>query len=491
MPSEADDARLTAYALGELTGEERAAVESLLAHSEDARSEVADIEQASSVLREVLRSAPTAQLRPEQRAAVEAAADRLPMAGARSMPRWVIWAGLATAAAALAATALPPLFREAPVTPARDDTPSSTPALSVSAALREAPPEAHLADAASPGPPAGPRVTPLRTLSSVSFRNAGWFAWSQEACDQGGNVFFTVVPAAKQRHPSGGATPAERRMKMGDILGVSADGSKTTLYRPAVISAAAGAGDIKTISVALDTDGKLHVLVWAGIDRQYIVSFDKSGEHHSDVEVDGSEILASKLEIFGTGELLLRGSRTDAHGEPRFRMVVMDAAGRTFRDVTGPPVGASGRRRSSALSNLSDQMARAPDGRIYYTAEGESSVTVIGPSGESEAAFKLLPMPPDRRLIALKAAGPRLAAIYWQRGTTDYDWHYWIAVYDASLGERVAVYGPAQGLPVCYQYDGSEDRFTLFKNAKDLVTVAPAGGSMAAENPEPPRQGRR
>jgi hypothetical protein len=121
---------------------------------------------------------------------------------------------------------------------------------------------------------------------------------------------------------------------------------------------------------------------------------------------------------------------------------------------------------------LDDHLARGGDGRIYFVRGGEDSIDVIDASGNSEQAFKLAPMPRNRRLVELMAAGQRLAATYYEEQADDRGRH-WIAVYDVLLGERLAVYGPAPGVPVCYQYNGRQDRFTLLKDGHSLVTASP------------------
>ena len=119
---------LTAYALGELEGEARAAVEAMLAGSEDARLEVDEVRATAARLREAFASVPHQALTSTQRAAVEAEAAR----GARRPRRsWssaaALAAGVAASLVAVAVTFVP-LRRSAKQTvPAGSDVPQPSP----------------------------------------------------------------------------------------------------------------------------------------------------------------------------------------------------------------------------------------------------------------------------------------------------------------------------------------------------------------------------
>jgi secreted protein with Ig-like and vWFA domain/anti-sigma factor RsiW len=109
-----DDPLLTAYALGEVTDEERAAVERFLDENPDARAEVEDIRAAATLLAGALAEEDAPALTPEQRTAVlEAAADpapvRTPARRGRLALRLALAAGLIIAIGA--AFLLPALSR--------------------------------------------------------------------------------------------------------------------------------------------------------------------------------------------------------------------------------------------------------------------------------------------------------------------------------------------------------------------------------------------
>lgn len=97
------EARLTAYALGELSADERAEVERWLAEEPELAAFVDEVRATAGLLEEGLRSEPAAALREEQRAAIAAIAAGPParrVAGAGSSRNWL---ALATAAGMLAA----------------------------------------------------------------------------------------------------------------------------------------------------------------------------------------------------------------------------------------------------------------------------------------------------------------------------------------------------------------------------------------------------
>ncbi|HET6898696.1 MAG TPA: von Willebrand factor type A domain-containing protein [Vicinamibacteria bacterium] len=101
QPREED---LTAYALGELDAEARAAVEAMLAGSADARREVEEVRATAARLRDAFASATHQAPTSEQRAAVEAEAAREPRSRRRS---WSVAASLiAGVAASLVAVAV-------------------------------------------------------------------------------------------------------------------------------------------------------------------------------------------------------------------------------------------------------------------------------------------------------------------------------------------------------------------------------------------------
>jgi len=113
MHEEPREEDLTAYALGELDGEARTAVEEVLARSAAARREVEEVRAVAARLRGTFASVPPEALTPAQRAAVEAEAAREPRSRRRS---WSIAAALAAGVAAslvVVAVTFVPLRREA------------------------------------------------------------------------------------------------------------------------------------------------------------------------------------------------------------------------------------------------------------------------------------------------------------------------------------------------------------------------------------------
>ncbi|HOC71933.1 MAG TPA: hypothetical protein PKL54_03915, partial [Candidatus Hydrogenedentes bacterium] len=111
-----DDPLLTAYALGEVTDEERAAVERFLEKNPDARAEVEEIRAAATLLTGALAEEDAPALTPEQRAAVLEAAEpapirapvRAPFRHGRLVLRLAFYTGLIVA---IGAVLIPPLTR--------------------------------------------------------------------------------------------------------------------------------------------------------------------------------------------------------------------------------------------------------------------------------------------------------------------------------------------------------------------------------------------
>jgi Ca-activated chloride channel family protein len=115
MRNELDEAKVTAYALGELSKEERSAVEPLIAASEATRREVEEIKEAVAALREAFSVASGDELTAEQRLRIEAAAAHQPVAIAPPRRRFPgslpLVAMLAAAAVVVVAISLPSLLR--------------------------------------------------------------------------------------------------------------------------------------------------------------------------------------------------------------------------------------------------------------------------------------------------------------------------------------------------------------------------------------------
>jgi hypothetical protein len=317
-------------------------------------------------------------------------------------------------------------------------------------------------------------ATELRESHRVSFSKPGVFAWLNPArSDDDGNLLFVVVPGADARDLKNVPAPPRHVKTPSDILAVSADGKRTSVLSPRTIPAFADADEITTLGIAIDPSGTLLALVWvprgeAG-GRHYIVSFDKNGGYRSRLEIEPDEIAVGQFEVFGSGDFLLRGQRPYSEG---VRVVVMSAGGGDLHDVVSlSNEHVKDLAATLTFSSWSDHFVRGGDGRIYFVPAGEDSVHLIEASGNSQEVFKLAPMPRNRRrLVDLRAAGQRLAAIYFEERPQNKGRH-WIAVYDVVLGERLAVYGPASGIPVRYEYSDGQDRFTLLKDGQYLVTV--------------------
>ena len=98
--SDKDNARLTAYALGELDDAQRAEVEARLGRDPEARRIVEQTRRAAGLLAEQLAKEPAAALKPQHRAAVRAAAKAAP----RKSPwprRLILWVPVSAAACLL------------------------------------------------------------------------------------------------------------------------------------------------------------------------------------------------------------------------------------------------------------------------------------------------------------------------------------------------------------------------------------------------------
>jgi hypothetical protein len=152
------------------------------------------------------------------------------------------------------------------------------------------------------------------------------------------------------------------------------------------------------------------------------------------------------------------------------RLAIMPALGGALQDVVAAADPASA--EPGTLPML-DHVARGADGRIYFTSAGSRSLHVLtAHAGTSEEAFRLPEVPRLWRIFDLMAASNRLALVYYESGKRADDGRFWIAVHDALLGDRLALYGPAPGAPVCYEHVGGQDRFTVLQGGYRLTLSA-------------------
>ncbi len=175
---QSDDAKLTAYALGELDEQERAAVAARLEADPAAQRTVEEIRHVAGLLRDELGAEPVTRLAPTQRAALESeAAGAVRASGGRRRRLWLrIGIGAAAAAAVLIATGvalllifgraapkpgLGPGYKEPPPigTPAHRDEDANRPAGRGADAGDHPAVKGHLEPATSPARPTPPAPT--------------------------------------------------------------------------------------------------------------------------------------------------------------------------------------------------------------------------------------------------------------------------------------------------------------------------------------------
>jgi hypothetical protein len=316
--------------------------------------------------------------------------------------------------------------------------------------------------------------TPLQTVRTVAapMSDDGYFAWADELCDRRDNVYLLAVPPMKN-----GRSGPERH----EVLRVSADGKQRTKFRPLTFPIFAKVAELTIVSIALDPQGTLFALVWArwGSDRaagkrgHFLVSFDQDGRYKSHLTIDYAEILPSQLEVFGSGEFLLRGIHPETHNA---RLMILSASGQTLEDVRRWAGKFFDHDPSAQSPPRLAHMARGGDGRIYVIQEdpGEEGefVHAISPSGDAERLFELPVLPENLSLRGWSASGERFAATYYEGGELP---RWWAAVYELEGGEpepRSTLYGPLPGPPLCYESVGAKDRFTILKGSTALVTMS-------------------
>ena len=326
----------------------------------------------------------------------------------------------------------------------------------------------------SPNAPASPAPTPLRTVRTVAAPMSadGYFAWSDELCDGRENVYLLLVPPMKN-----GRSGPERH----EVLRVSADGKKRTTFSPLTLPIFANAAELTIVDLALDTEGTFFMLVWARWGEQdangkkgtFVVSFDQDGRYRSHLIIDSAEIIPSQLEVFGSGEFLLRGTHPVTHNA---RLMILSASGRTLEDVRRWAGTFFDHDPAAPSPPRLPHMARGGDGRVYVIQEdpGEEGdfVHAISPSGDGERLFQL-PVPPEGlSLRGWSASRERFAATYYQDGERP---RWWVAAYEHGEGEPDAgstLYGPLPGPPLCYASVDGKDRFTVLKGSTELVTMS-------------------
>jgi hypothetical protein len=277
---------------------------------------------------------------------------------------------------------------------------------------------AEAQDAVKRTGPSSPRVAaiPLRESGTVTFSGSDWFSWVNPArCDANGDVFVVPIPEADPRDVKNKSVPPRYSKKPRDIWKFSRDGRKITVFDLASVPVLTDAKEIDTRGIALGPDGSVFALVWAPRERplgtgdqvtgdHYVVSFQGTGKYSSQIQLDEDEISPVRIDVFGSGELLLQG--VDPQGRPRIG--VMSAMGGRLQDLFGTPeveTGDTARPPEKQLHHL----ARGGDGRIYYVREDDSSVYAIASTGLTERVARLTRMPRGWQLVGLLAAGTRVA----------------------------------------------------------------------------------
>jgi hypothetical protein len=289
----------------------------------------------------------------------------------------------------------------------------------------------------------------------------------------------TTVAQVKAAATAGRDLPLDPR----EVLRVSADGKKTTVFDPARDQKLAGAKRVTTSGIALDARGSPFLLARAEFERAdgqptdvryYIVSFNDKGEPRSETKIDEQEIHVTQFEVFGTGQYLLRGF--DGHSS-KPRMVVLTGES-ALADVVLWREAPNERPHAAQPPPEFNQMARGGDGRIYVTIpDNEKNKTVVyavDATGDLEQVSELQTLPGRPQLQGLLSASSRFAASYSESGGKGGDTtRWWIAVYDVQNGDLQSLYGPVTAPPLCFARTGSEDRFIFLVDGKKLVIMAP------------------
>jgi hypothetical protein len=320
----------------------------------------------------------------------------------------------------------------------------------------------------------------------VSFSKEGHLAWIPPVvCDGDGNVFLIPVPSADKRDLKRSPGRARFTKKPNDILKVSPDGRSTLVIEPASAPVLRNADTVSMGTLALGPNGSVLAVVRAITGEeghQYILSFDSKGRYSSHVEVPTDEVFVHRVELLSSGEYFIAGTRL---GEGP-RAVIMGSAGTWFRDVdlyatdedavpaSPEPTDPSQSRPSKPKrARMPDLFARGEDSRIYFLPRGEKAhvVHTIESTGDSRAAFELETVASGGQLVDMKSAGSRLVAIYYEE-LPKHRASFWFDVYDTMLGQRVALYGPASAIPVCFATKDGRDSFTLLKGTT-LITMSP------------------
>ena len=200
----------------------------------------------------------------------------------------------------------------------------------------------------------------------------------------------------------------------------------------------------------------------------YIVSFSKtSGDYKSRIEIP-DEIVPARLDVFGSGDFLIRGHMVDV---PRPRIAILSGSGSMREVIRTDEAQPDPDAEEQRALRMPDLAARAGDGQIYALSRESRAVAVVDAAGEMHEVFRLPRHSGQRMINDLLASGTRLAVTYNEQVKGGL--RTWIAVYDSTSGESLALYGPLTGTPVCYQSADSQDRFTLLTNGSRLVTMAP------------------
>lgn len=300
-------------------------------------------------------------------------------------------------------------------------------------------------------------------------------------CDAKGNIYIrpALGPTTTLSEP---------------VLGISADGQKTTLYNLGAVSELKEAKKTTLWDYGISPRGQLYELLeiqyQKGTTSVGIAVFDADGRDASLIPIDVATVRSNlsprQVTRFVSGEFLISGiaySKESASQKSQQRpfTAIFGPSGKLSKEIglsgdpdrLNMPEKPDYKNPSSIPFTAIDagEVATGDDGNVYLLRNGdEPTVYVISPSGDVLRSFRIT-KPAGERISGwptMRLALGRLAFDYYEKSSTPGDprTHLIVSVVDAQTGDKLWEYRLADGVygvPSCY--NGNE--FTLLTVTED------------------------
>ncbi len=307
----------------------------------------------------------------------------------------------------------------------------------------------------------------VRGRAAITTENEGPFE-EPVKCDGEGNIY--VHPYAS---PSPMAAPVVR---------ISPEGKRTGTFSVTSVAEFEKSG---AFDFASGLRGEVYIISMNAKGKQ-IVSFDKNGEYHGSVKLEG-DFLPEQLAVNSSGSFLVGGYKEkDGHPTGTPFTGIFDQSGRLVKELELPgdlhPGKDAARKQKGAPLDPAISMSNvvaAEDGNFYLMrASAPPVVYVIEPDGSVAHRFAI--KSPGDGFVAgvMKAGGGKIVVEFYKAAKGQAPAEQLYSVQDSTTGERFANYllppeMPHGGAFACYTPNGFTFIDANASRQLEFVTTTP------------------